>query len=219
MSGKLVVRCWDYTFSWRSKAIFAHMVEAAMADSYIAWEMEMRLRHVFTLCLMVLCGDRTAGAPMPQVSTAGIGDAKFGMTVNAAEQALGHKLKFAKDISAAQFRTGLCVTASIVGIPGIELVFTKGQFDGLSIDMPTVTTKTGFKVGDSEAKVINRFQSDPTYKRNENRHEGPALMEITLGKSGSAHDTTLIFRSRKGVITNIMVGHVGYVYDPDYCAQ
>jgi hypothetical protein len=159
------------------------------------------------------------GDPSPQLSTSGIGEAKFGMTVTAAEQALGRKLEFTKRVSESQIRTGLCVPATIAGLPGVELAFTKGRLDGLSSNKASVTTKSGLKVGDPEVAVIKRFQSDPTYKRDGNRHEGDALMEITLGKSGSPLDTALMFQSRGGTVTRITAGHTGYVYDSDYCAQ
>lgn len=160
-----------------------------------------------------------AGDPLPQLSTTGIGEARFGMTVSAAEQALGRKLEFEKKVSDRQIKAGLCVPATINGLPGIVLAFTKGRLDGISSDKPSVTTKSGLKVGDPEAAVIKRFQGDPTYKRSESRHEGKALMEITLGKSSSPTDTSLMFQSRRGAVTSITAGHSGYVYDSDYCAQ
>ena len=119
----------------------------------------------------------------------------------------------------AQFKNAFCEPATITGVPGVQLVFTKGKFDGISTDKPSVTTKSGFKVGDPEASVIKKFQTDITYRRDENRHEGAELMEITIGRSDVVHGTVLLFRSRHGKVITIDAGHSDYVYDSEYCAQ
>lgn len=153
-----------------------------------------------------------------QISTAGIGDAKFGMTPGAVERALGRKLLFAKESSDPRNRNAPCKAATVAGAPGVDLIFTKGQFDGLSTDKATVTTKSGFKVGDSEASIIKKFQADPTYYRYESRYGGAELMQISLGKS-AANGTELRFSSSHGKVVEIKAGHAEYVNnDDDYCA-
>ena len=154
---------------------------------------------------------------MPQLSTAGIGNAKFGMTPDAVERALGRKLSFGEGMSNAQLKDVFCAPATITVLPGVQLFFSKGQFDGFSTDKPTVTTKSGFKVGDPEASIIKKFQTDPTYQRGENRHEGADLMEITIGRSDAVHGTVLMFSSRLGIVTAISAGQV--LDGSDYCAQ
>ena len=180
----------------------------------------MTIKIVFSLyALTATVGVLASPDSMPQLSTAGIGDAKFGMTPDAVELALGRKLSFSQRKSNAQLRNALCATATITGVPGVDLIFTKGKLDGLSTDKPTVTTKSGFKVGDPESSIIKKLRADPTYQRYENRHEGAELMEITIGKSGTPTGTILQFSSRHGIVTYISAGHDGYVFDSEYCAQ
>ena len=180
----------------------------------------MNIKNLLVLGLLFSAVNLMANQDsMPQLSTAGIGDAEFGMTPEAVERALGRKLLFNKGMPNAQFKNALCEPATITGVPGVQLVFTKGKFDGISTDKPSVTTKSGFKVGDPEASVIKKFQTDITYRRDESRHEGAELMEITIGRSDVVHGTVLQFSSRHGKVIRIDAGHSDYVYDSDYCAQ
>ena len=157
---------------------------------------------------------------MPQLSTAGIGDAKFGMTPDAVERALGRKLEFSKGKANARLKNARCQPASINGVSGVDLLFTNGNLDGIYTDKSTVTTKSGFKVGDPEASIIRKFRTDPTYERDESRYEGADLMQIAIGRVVTGRDTVLRFSSRRGMVVNIKAGHADYVFnDDDYCAE
>lgn len=179
----------------------------------------MSNRNLVLICLFFPAANLLANQDStPQLSTTGIGDAKFGMAPGAVERALGRKLLFAKEASDPRFRNAPCKAATIAGVPGVDLIFTKGQFDGLSTDKPNVTTKSGFKVGDSEASIIKNFQVDPTYERYESRYGGADVMQISMGRS-AANGTLLRFSSSHGKVVEIKAGHAEYVNnDDDYCA-
>ena len=126
----------------------------------------MRIYRASIYIFLVLFSMLTSAEPMLQASTAGLGEAKFGMTVNAVEKALGKKLLFNQRSRQAQ-----CGVAGIDGLPGVALRFEKGRFTVVEITKPTVSTKIGFMVGNSEKDVISRLRNDPTYNRGENRYD------------------------------------------------
>lgn len=179
----------------------------------------MRVKNLLLICTLFPALNLLAVQdPLPQLSTAGIGDAKFGTTPEAVTRAFGRKLIFAKGTTKADIKNG-CAIASIDGLPGFDLLFKQGIFVGLATDKSTMTTKSGFKVGDPEISVIRKFKSDPTYERYESRHGGAEWMHISLGKSSGPKSTVLRFTSRRGTITEIKAGHTEYVNnDDDYCA-
>ena len=53
---------------------------------------------------LLLLGQLAAAGPIPDISTAGFGDAKFGMDIEAVERALGRVLVMPKGKSKAQVR-------------------------------------------------------------------------------------------------------------------
>jgi hypothetical protein len=159
-----------------------------------------------------------AASPTPQVSTAGLGDAKFGFYPAAVETALRQKLVFSKEAMAARMETLECAYASISNLPGVKLRFEKGRFTAVIIDKPMVTTLSGLKVGDRETAVIAKLSSDPTYRRNPNRYSDKVI-EIYVGKAdfiggptgGRWQGTLAKFTSHNGVISMIEAGEAGYV--------
>ena len=180
----------------------------------------MRGKLLLLICLLFPAMNLMANEDfMPQLSTAGIGEAKFGMTPVAVDRALGRKLLFSKESSDPRFKDAPCKAATILGVPGVDLIFTKGQFDGLSTDKPNVATKSGLKVGDPEASIIKKLQTDPTYERYESRYGGPGAMQISIGRSAAANGAVLRFTSSHGKVVEIKAGHAEYVNnDDDYCA-
>ena len=130
---------------------------------------------------LLLLGQLAAAGPGPDVSTAGFGDAKFGMDIEAVERALGRVLVMPKGKSKAQVRKMECSYASVSDLPGVDLRFENGRFMYVSVDKPTVTTRSGFKVGDPERMVIDRLKTDSTYERYDDPYD-ETKMHITVGK-------------------------------------
>jgi hypothetical protein len=162
-----------------------------------------------------------AQSPM-QLSGAGLGQAKFGMTGPAVEQALGRKVSFQKDEACGGY-----YHARVTGLPGVVLVFARNgvRFVAVHVDQPSVVTPSGFKVGDKERAVIERYKSDRTYSRHPNRHD-PTTMEIQIGRAQSVRTPTgqrlqgnvAQIVSVRGVIKSMHVGDAAVVLDDEYCA-
>jgi len=173
----------------------------------------MRIYKDFIYIFLVLFSMLTSAEPMLQASTAGLSEAKFGMKVDAVENALGKKLLFNKGSRQAQ-----CGVAGIDGLPGVALRFEKGRFTVVEITKPTASTKIGFMVGNSENVVVSRLQNDPTYQRGKNRYN-ETLQEITVGKStfvvtgssGHWQGRVMKITSKSGRVTRIDLGEASYL--------
>jgi hypothetical protein len=154
----------------------------------------------------------------PTVSNAGLGDAKFGMHIDAVERALGRPLVLPQGKSKEQVSALQCSYAGLTDLAEVILRFEKGQFRAVDIGQPNVATRSGFKVGDPEKALIDKLKGDPTYRRGSSRYED-AIMEITVGKLEMVDQNgqqiprgwLLKFWSEKGRITHIQAGAADYV--------
>jgi hypothetical protein len=177
----------------------------------------MHAKILILLCMSMFSLTAVA-ASLPQASTGGLGDAKFGMNIESVEGALGQKLLFSKKSISLGVNKLDCTYASIGGIPGVSLRFERGRFTAAILSGPLVATKSGIKVGDPESAVIGKFKSDPTYQRTSN-HYDEKVMEIYLGKStfvpkgngGEYQGRVIKFTSQRGKITAIETGEASYV--------
>lgn len=181
----------------------------------------MRKNHLLFLCLMFMLNLASTSAGVGsalQVSIAGLGEARFGMTVESVEKALGQKLSFSKHASKVGAYRLACTYAAVDGLLGASLRFENGHFTAVVVQKPTVSTKSGFKVGDPERAVINKLRSDSTYQRQPNNYDDN-VKEITVGKAKFTstvntwqwQGTVVKFTSKNGVITSIEAGEASYV--------
>lgn len=163
------------------------------------------------------CGSAAAGAELT-VSTGGLGDAKFGMDIDAVERAIGRTLVLPKGKSKAQLRGAACSYLRLADLAEVLLRFEKGRFTAVDINKPNLATRSGFKVGDPERSVIDKLKGDPTFSRGDNHYED-SIKEITVGKvemvgQGPLQKPAgymLKFTSEKGRITHIQAGAASYV--------
>jgi hypothetical protein len=179
----------------------------------------MNMLNLWLLGLPFALVSTIAGAaPTLQVSNAGLGDAKFGMNVESVEKALGANLSFGQKDDKAGISKLKCAYARIDGVSGTSLRFEYGRMTVAIIDKPTVTTKSGFKVGDPESVVINKFKGDPTYRRQSGQYD-EATKEIYLGSAkivgkdqqGRWQGQLIKFTSQRGVVTAIEAGEASYI--------
>lgn len=167
---------------------------------------------------IALVGTMAAAAQALQVSNAGLGDAKFGMNVESVEKALGANLSFAQKATKASAFKLDCVYARIDGVSGVSLRFEYGRLTVAIIDKPTVTTKSGFKVGDPESAVINKLKGDPTYRR-QSTEEPEGVDQIFLGSAtlvGTGdkrkwQGNMISFASQRGRVVLIEAGDARYL--------
>lgn len=170
----------------------------------------------FAGALLACCVSATG--PELAVSTAGLGDAKFGMDIESVERVMGRPLVPPKGKSKAQARGMLCSYLGVTDLAEVSLRFEKGRFTAVDINKPNVATRSGFKVGDPERSVIDKLKGDPTYVRYGNRYNDE-VKEVMVGKSemvGQGQQKKisgymLKFTSEKGRITHIQAGAADYV--------
>ena len=167
---------------------------------------------------LVLLGQLAAAGLRPDVSTAGFGDAKFGMDIDAVELALDRVLVMPKGKSKAQLRKMECSYATFSDLPGVDLRFEKGRFMYIGVNKPTVTTRSGFKVGDPEQMVIDRLKTDSSYTRQDGNYD-ETEKHITVGnmkvvgtrERPKIQGYLIQFVSKQGQVILIEAGSAAYV--------
>ena len=179
--------------------------------------MNINFAKALIISAMIFIGAANADADV-RLSTAGLGPATFGMTLQQVEIALGKPLP----LNAKQrknWSTSQCYLET-KELPGVSFIFERGRLLVVSLDGSSrLTTRSGIAVGDAERKAIDLLKSDPTYQRNENNYgDGSKTnMEITIGKAAfdtkaNAYRGTLMkISSVKGKIVAIEAGHASYV--------
>lgn len=155
-------------------------------------------------------------APTPELSMSGLGQAQFGMTLKAAEQALGVPISFLPEVVKTGIGKADCATGTVHNLLGVFVFFERGRFIAVEAREPTIATTLGFRVGDREKAVIAKFRTYPTYQRHPNRYDD-AVTEITVGKAaflegrGGWQGRVGKFTSKGGVIRTIAAGEARYV--------
>jgi hypothetical protein len=153
-----------------------------------------------------------------RLSSAGLGAAQFGMTLQQVEQALGSRLTVT-DRQRRHWQSAVC-SVHLKDRPGTQLVFDKGRFAATVLAAPsTIATRSGISIGDPERKAIDTLGKDPTYHRSENRYSDGkgATMEIFVGKVATDARTqelrgTLVrLTSVRGKVQQIEAGLASFV--------
>ena len=163
-----------------------------------------------------------------RLSSAGLGAAQFGMSLQQVEQALGSTFQVTAS-QRAKWQSGECTTRS-AGMPGTSLVFAKGRFSAAVLSKgSSAMTRSGLAIGNAEAKAIATLKGDPTYRRAESRYsDGKGNdMDIIVGKAdfdkarGAFKGNIVRIFSQKGRIVTISAGQASYVmldeHDDDSC--
>ena len=174
--------------------------------------------HAGVAAGLVLLGQLAAAGPGPDVSTAGFGDAKFGMDIDAVERALGRVLVMPTGKSRAQVRKMECSYATAGDLPGVDLRFEKGRFMYVRVLKPTVTTRSGFKVGDLERTVIDRLKTDSSYERHDGHYDETEkyitvgnMRVVGTGARQKIQGSLIQFMSKQGRVNLIEAGAAAYV--------
>ena len=160
-----------------------------------------------------------------QISSTGLGAAKIGMNVEDVQKALGRKLTFLPLPEGAGDSQYTCPPATAEGLDGVSFEFREGKLLEATVTNPSITTKSGIRVGDRENNVIKKLKGDPTYSRHEGRHND-AYKYIRVGKfvrtGGTERDPELVgtileFFSVNGVVKSISAGEAIYFFYDDLC--
>jgi len=173
----------------------------------------------FPLYLLAIMSAVSAGAAGPmQLTSGGLGVARFGMTPEAVEQVLGQELSFPANVLRSGLRKVPCASAKVAGLSGVGLVFEHGRLLAVTVLEPAIATNVGVKVGDHESALIAKLRTDPTYERVPSQYDDKT-MEITVGKAayvggpdnGGWQGRVMKFVSKGGVVRAIEAGEARYV--------
>lgn len=94
-----------------------------------------------------------------QLSSEGLKDFKFGMTLNEVNSKLRKKI-IAPQIE--QRATANCYYASLNDLPGVGFVFVDDVLKRIDVEAPDVTTPPHVSVGDNQREAIERIRNAKT---------------------------------------------------------
>lgn len=111
-----------------------------------------------------------------------------------------------------------CCYATFGDLPGVNLRFEKGRFMYIGVTKPTVTTRSGFKVGDPEQMVIDHLKTDSSYTRQDGNYDETKkhitvgnMKVVGTGERPKIQGYLIQFVSKQGQVILIEAGLAAYV--------
>ncbi len=157
----------------------------------------------------------TTTAPVPNlspndsVSTVGLGEVDFGMTVRQAESAAGTTMIPCGPI-------GECYRVTPAEAPeGISFVVTAGTIERVDIASGPITTRSGVGIGTEEERIIELFGDQIETAINDDS----SVDLIFVPQDEQDADFRVVFTIRDGVVETFRSGRVPQVTVQDPCAE
>lgn len=143
------------------------------------------------------------------ISTVGLDKVQFGMTVADAEQAAGSKL-----VSDAP-KSNCYLAKPEQGTAGISFLISDGRVESVTIDQPPVATKSGAKVGSTEAQIKDLY---PGQIDTQPRLDGqPGNQLVFTPKDAQDAKFRLVFFTDGTTVTSFRAGRVPQVLAATGC--
>jgi len=145
--------------------------------------------------------------PNDSVSTVGIGEITFGMTVRQAEAASGTWLSPCAPVSD-------CYRVTPSPAPeGLSFVVTEGTIERLDVVAGPVTTRSGIGIGSEEQEIIERFDDQLETVPLDATTKDLVFVPTDAGDA----DFRVIFTVRDGFVESMRSGRVPQVVAQDPC--
>ncbi len=142
------------------------------------------------------------------VSTVGLDEVTFGLTVFRAEQAAGTELVPCDPV-------GECYrVAPVDAPPGISFVVTDGTIERVDITDGPITTSSGVGIGTSDERIVELFGESLERKVND---DGSVDL-VFVPTSGGDVDFRVVFKIRDGVVESFRSGRTEITLDEIPCA-
>lgn len=166
--------------------------------------------------------DTTAPAPTDElgpptlvdtstISTVGLDKVQFGMTLEDAQKAAGTEL------TTTGPRDQACFLASpVAGAAGITFLFSKGTVERVDISAPPIATRSGAKVGSTEAQITELYGDQIEVQPRLDGQPGNALVYVPRDQADQ--DFRLVFTTDGTTVTSYRAGRVPQVLAPTGCA-
>lgn len=146
--------------------------------------------------------------PSDSVSTVGLGEVDFGMTIRQAEAAAGTRMIPCGPI-------GECYRVTPAEAPeGISFLVTESTIERVDIVSGPITTRSGVGIGTSQDRIIELFGDQIETAINEDS----SVDLIFVPADETDAEFRVVFTIRDGVVENYRSGRVPQVTDADPCA-
>ncbi|MEM9203543.1 MAG: hypothetical protein AAGC53_18030 [Actinomycetota bacterium] len=147
--------------------------------------------------------------PNDSVSTVGLGEVDFGMTVRQAEAAAGTTMIPCGPI-------GECYRVTPADAPeGISFVVTAGTIERVDIASGPITTRSGVGVGTPQERIVELFGDQIETAINDDS----SVDLIFVPQDDQDAQFRVIFTIRDGVVETFRSGRVPQVTEQDPCAE
>lgn len=144
------------------------------------------------------------------ISTVGLDKVQFGMTLEDAQKAAGTELVTTGP------RDQACFLASPAdGAPGITFLFSKGTVERVDISAPPIATRSGAKVGSTEADITRLYGDQIEVQPRLDGQPGNAL--VFVPRDEADQDFRLVFTTDGTTVTSYRAGRVPQVLAPTGC--
>ena len=145
------------------------------------------------------------------ISTVGLDKVQFGMTLEDAQKAAGTEL------TTDGPRDQACFLASPVGgAAGITFLFSKGTVERVDISAPPIATRSGAKVGSTEAQIKELYGDQIQVQPRLDGQPGNAL--VFVPRDEADQEFRLVFTTDGTTVTSYRAGRVPQVLAPTGCA-
>lgn len=145
------------------------------------------------------------------ISTVGLDQVHFGMTVAEAEAAAGTQL-----VTEGTRDTSCFVASPAVGPAGIAFGFSDGTVERVDITAPPIATRSGATVGTTEAQVMALYGDQIEVQPRADSQPGNALVFVPRDEADK--DFRLIFTTDGATVTSYRAGRVPRVLTATGCS-
>lgn len=148
-------------------------------------------------------------SPSDSVSTVGLGEVDFGMTIRQAEAAAGTRMIPCGPI-------GECYRVIPAVAPdGISFLVTESTIERVDIVSGPITTRSGVGIGTEQERIIELFGDQIETSINDDS----TVDLIFVPQDETDAEFRVVFTIRDGVVETYRSGRVPQVTDPDPCAR
>lgn len=145
------------------------------------------------------------------ISTVGLDEVHFGMTLDEAQEAAGTVL-----VTEGPREPSCFLAAPTEGAAGISFLFADGRVERVDVASPPIATRSGARVGSTEAQIIELYGDQIEVQARTDGQPGNNL--VFVPRDTADQDFRLIFTTDGTTITSYRAGRVPQVLAPTGCS-
>lgn len=145
------------------------------------------------------------------ISTVGLDEVHFGMTLDEAQEAAGSEL-----VTDGTREPSCFLASPAAGVAGVTFLFSDGTVERVDISAPPVATRSGAKVGSTEAQVKELYGDQIEVQPRLDGQPGNALVFVPRDEADK--DFRLVFTTDGTTVVSYRAGRVPQVLAPTGCS-